>query len=191
MMDNSDALPAGPTRLLLDLGKERLDPAEVETLEFLLRADGLIAPPPWVQRRAERIARQRLPIRQRRAIEWPDFARRLVAALAFDSRVQPQFVGLRAVPTHVRRLLFQAEDIEVDLEMSPGSASEQIRLAGQVTAGGADPSGGLLRLSRRTDEWLTQLDESGEFWLDSLEPGAYRLEVALRDRVIEVPVLPI
>jgi hypothetical protein len=191
MMDHSDALPAGPTRLLLDLGKERLDLAEVETLEFLLRADGLTAPPPWVQRRAERIARQHLPLRQRRSINWPNAARRLVAALAFDSRVQPQFVGLRAVPTHVRRLLFQAEDIEVDLEMSPGSASEQIRLAGQVTAGGADPTGGLLRLSRRSDEWLTQLDESGEFWLDSLEPGAYRLEVALRDRVIEVPVLPI
>jgi hypothetical protein len=190
MRSDDDAVTV-PARLMVDLGEGRLDSAEVEALEFLLRADKLISPPPWVQRRAERIARQRQPIRQRRPANWPGTVRRVVAALAFDSQEQPQFAGLRAVQTHVRRLLFQTENVEVDLEVAPSSASEQVRLAGQVTAGGIDPSGGYLRLSTNGDEWLTELDETGEFWLDSLSPGAYRLEVVLRDRVIEVPVLPI
>ena len=185
MTDDRKVSGSWPTRLLMDLGAGRLEPDEVETLELLLRADGLTSPPPWVRRRAERIARQHQPIR------WPSTARRLVAALAFDSRVQPQFAGLRAIPTHVRRLLFQAENIEVDLEMAQSPVSAQVRLAGQVTAGGADPSGGLLRLSSGGEEWLTRLDESGEFWLDGLTPGAYHLEVVVEDRLIEVPVLPI
>jgi hypothetical protein len=54
-----------------------------------------------------------------------------------------------------------------------------------------NPAGGFLRLSRASGEWMAKLDESGEFLLDSLSPGAYRLEVVLRDRVIEVPLLPI
>jgi hypothetical protein len=185
MPNDSGAPTAWPARLLIDLGEGRLKPDEVETMELCLRADGLTPPPPWVQRRAERIARQRQPIR------WPSNARRLLAALAFDSRVQPQFVGLRAVQTRVRRLLFQAENIEVDLEMAPSSTSREVRLTGQVTAGGTDPSGGLLRLSSADEEWLTQLDESGEFWLDGLTPGAYHLEVVVEDRLIDVPVLPI
>jgi hypothetical protein len=188
---NDEYEPTVPAQLLVDLGQGRLEPAEVEALEFLLRADELIAAPPWVQRRAERIARQRQPSRQRPPANWPASVRRVVATLAFDSRVQPQFAGLRAVQTHVRRLLFQTENVEVDLEMAPSSTSEQVRLAGQVSAGGTDPSGGYLRLSTNGDEWLTELDETGEFWLDSLAPGAYRLEVVLGDRVIEVPVLPI
>src|SRR6266516_16064 len=179
MTNDSGAPAAWPARLLIDLGEGRLEPDEVETLELCLGADGLTPPPPWVQRRAERIARQRQPIR------WPSGARRLVAALAFDSRVQPQFAGLRAIPTHVRRLLFQAENIEVDLEMAQSPVSAEVRLAGQVTAGGADPSGGLLRLSSAHAEWVTRLDESGEFWVDGLTPGAYHLEVVVEDRLIE------
>lgn len=186
-MDDRDLHTPWPPRILLDLGEDRLDPDEVETLELWLRADGL-TPPPWVQRRAERLAGQR---RRRPAISWPEGARRLVANLAFDSQAQLQYVGLRAVATHVRRLLFQAENIEVDLEMAPTPSSERIRLAGQVTAGGADPSGAFLRLSTAHSERQAPLDESGEFWVDGLEPGAYRLEIVFGDRVVEVPVLPI
>ena len=155
----------------------------------MLQAEGLSEPPPWVLRRAERIATQRASARQRN--NWATNARRFVAALTFDSQAQPRFVGLRATRTHVRRLLFQAENIEVDLEMSPSPSAEQVRLAGQITAGGTDPSGGFLRLTTDTGEWRAQLDDSGEFWIDSLVPGAYRLEVVLSDQVIEVPVLPL
>jgi hypothetical protein len=178
-----------PAQLLVDLAEERLGLAEVEALELMLQAEGLDAPPPWVLRRAERIAGQRGSVRQRE--HWTTQARRFVAALTFDSQAQPQFVGLRATRTQVRRLLFQAENIEVDLEMSPSPISEQVRLAGQITAGGADPSGGFLRLTTAAGEWRAQLDKAGEFWIDSLAPGTYRLEVVFSDQVIEVPVLPL
>jgi hypothetical protein len=185
-MDELNPAPARPARVLLDLAEERLAPSEVEALGAWLKAEGLSVPPPWVQRRAERIARQRRAPRRAR--------RHLVAALAFDSREQLQFVGLRATPTNVtrvRRLLFQTENVEVDLEMSPVPSSDQIRLAGQVTAGGSDPSGGFLRLSTSDGEWSASLDEAGEFRFDSLAPGAYRLQVFLPDKVIEVPILPL
>ena len=121
-MDMEDRIADRPARLLVDLAEGRLDDLEIDALEHLLRADGY-APPPWVQRRAERIARQRRPQRQRPASVWPGATPRIVPTLAFDSQIQPQFVGMRAVATHVRRLLFQAEHIEVDLEMAPSKAS--------------------------------------------------------------------
>src|SRR5687767_14927284 len=163
------ATAQSPVQLLVDLAEERLGLAEVEALELMLQAEGLDEPPPWVLRRAERIATQRASARQRN--HWTTSARRFIAALTFDSQAQPQFVGLRATRTHVRRLLFQAENIEVDLEMSPSLVAEQVRLAGQITAGGTDPSGGFLRLTTDTGEWRAHLDDSGEFWIDSLVPG--------------------
>jgi hypothetical protein len=190
-MNEQKRSPGGELpRLLIDLAESRLDGPEVEAVELWLRAEGLSEPPPWVLRRAERIVSQRARARAGPRPALASAARRILAALAFDSSVQPQFAGLRASNTHVRRLLFQAESVEVDLEMTPLSA-QQVRLAGQVTAGGADPSGGYLRLSAKGGEWRAPLDAAGEFLVESLAPGSYRLEVILGDRVVEVPVLPI
>jgi hypothetical protein len=114
-----------------------------------------------------------------------------VAALAFDSEVEPVFLGLRAATAHVRRLLFQVQDCEVDLAMTPSPAEGLVRLDGQVTAAGVDPADGYLRLSRAKFERQVKLENGGEFWMEGLTPGAYRLEVLLSDRVIEVPALPL
>jgi hypothetical protein len=189
-MDMNDRSPDRPARLLVDLAEGQLDPTEIDAIEYLLRAEGW-APPPWVQRRAERIARQRRPQRERPASIWSTATTRLVASLTFDSQAQTQYVGMRAVETHVRRLLFKAENIEVDLEMAPSQSSDRVRLAGQITAGGANPSGGYLRISRVDAERVAKLDQSGEFWVEDLEPGAYRLEIVFGKRVLEVPVLPL
>jgi hypothetical protein len=112
-----------------------------------------------------------------------------VAALAFDSQVQAQFAGLRAMPTHIRRLLYQADDVELDLEVTP--ASGDVCLAGQITAGEAQANGGILRLSRAADRRTARLNGSGEFRLEHLARGAYRLEITLPGRIVEVPVLPL
>jgi hypothetical protein len=53
------------TRLLLDLAEGRLTPAEVEILESLLHAEGLIQPPPRVRWRAAQIAQRGQPIASR------------------------------------------------------------------------------------------------------------------------------
>jgi hypothetical protein len=63
------------------------------------------------------------------------------------------------------------------------------RLAGQITVGPADARDGWLRLLKGRDQWLVRLDESGEFRLDGLPPGAYRLEFVFKNRTIELPVL--
>ena len=181
----------GPPRLLMDLALDELDDGEAEMAELLLRADGLTKPPPWVLRRDERIARRYQSTRSPHRSTWDSGWRRTVASIAFDSRVQPQFAGLRAGLAQVRRLLFQAENLEVDLEMRPGPLREQVRLAGQVTAAGANPHGGLLRLSTPDREQETLLDECGEFWIDGLERGTYRLEIVFAGRLVEIPVLPI
>lgn len=65
--------------------------------------------------------------------------------------------------------------------------------------GGAKPSswptrslaGGPSRTVWSGSSRLSRLDDSGEFWLDDLPSGIYRLEVAFQDRAIEVPVLSI
>jgi len=121
--------------------------------------------------------------------DCPAVERRLVATLVFDSSIEPNFVGLRATATNLRRLLFQAENIEIDLEVAP--AAEEVSLAGQVTAFGPGMSQGTLRLSTARGERVTSLDDSGWFKLDNLKRGVYRLEVALNHRLIQVPVLPL
>jgi hypothetical protein len=128
-------------------------------------------------------------MRECRSIRWLRPPQRSLAFLAFDSRVDAQFVGLRGLPRHVRRLLFQADDVELDLEVTP--ASDDVSLAGQITAGQDEPNGGVLRLSTANDERTARLSGSGEFRLDNLARGAYRLEIALPGRVVEVPVLPL
>jgi hypothetical protein len=114
---------------------------------------------------------------------------RSTAELVLDSRVHPQFVGLRAARP-LRRALFQTDGYQIDFEVTVNPSSGRARLAGQIT-GAHDCGEGWLRLSRGSDEWLVRLDESGEFRLDDLVPGAYRLEFTLKDRMIEVPVLPL
>jgi hypothetical protein len=113
-----------------------------------------------------------------------------VARLAFDSEVDPRYVGCRTTETNPkRRLRFETEDSEIDLEMRPHPAMQSWHLAGQITLGLDDARDGWLRLLKGRDQWLVRLDESGEFRLNGLPPGAYRLEFVFKNRTIELPVL--
>ena len=122
---------------------------------------------------------------------WPTTTRQIPTTLAFDSRLQPGFVGMRSTRRAARRMLFEADGYELDLEMSEHAISQRMRLAGQITADAAAAGDGWLRVSRAYDQWLVMIDESGEFWLDGLERGTYRLEVTFKDCVVEVPYLEI
>jgi hypothetical protein len=122
------------------------------------------------------------------AADWPAGFRYLIAEVVFDSRVQPQFAGLRAVARPMRRALFQTEGCEIDFEVTPNALSDGVQLVGQITLA-AQIRPGWLRLSKAYEQWLVQLGESGEFRLGSLAPGTYRLEFTFKDRMIEVPVL--
>jgi hypothetical protein len=80
------------------------------------------------------------------------------------NRLQADAVAFR---TFLNTAMFQAEDIETDLDMT------------------------VVRLSGALSERLERLHEAGEFWLDGLDPGLYRLEIELEDRAVEMPVLEI
>jgi hypothetical protein len=123
-------------------------------------------------------------------LTWGGGRRRSTTEPVFDSRIHPQFVGLRAVGRPIRRALFQIDGYQIDFEVTVNPSSGRARLAGHIT-GARDGGDGWLRLSRGSEQWLVRLDESGEFRLDDLVRGPYRLELALKDRMIEVPVLPL
>jgi hypothetical protein len=135
---------------------------------------------------------QRQSAKQHKLGEWPDRSSHSVGRLVFDSEVDPVFVGLRAAGrAATRRLRYEAEGSEIDFELAADPDNGRLRLVGQITPSAADDSGGWLRLLRGSNQWLVRLDERGEFRLDSLESGVYRLEFAFKDRVIELPVLPV
>jgi hypothetical protein len=121
---------------------------------------------------------------------WPSTFSHSVARLTFDSEVDLAYVGCGATQTSPkRRLHFETEDSEMDLETGSHPVMQSSLLAGQITLGPVDARGGWLRLLKGRDQWLVRLDESGEFRLDGLPPGAYRLEFVFKNRTIELPVL--
>jgi hypothetical protein len=121
---------------------------------------------------------------------WPEWSHHLVAVPAFDSRIEPLFIGMQAAAAvTARRVLFGAAEHEIDLELTADLGSGRVHLAGQLLADGFGSRGGRLRVSQARDQWLVLLDEGGRFRVDDLAPGAYRLEFAFKDRVIELPVL--
>lgn len=133
-----------------------------------------------------------LPTFQRAdAAPWPEQSRHLVAAVAFDSQAQPCFVGLRAAAAPARRVLFQAEGHELDLEIRSDSTNGLLDLVGQIIGPEATSGDGWLLLSRPTLDRLARIDASGEFQLTGIEAGVYRLEVVFKDRLVEVPLLPL
>ena len=124
-------------------------------------------------------------------VPWPEWAGHVVAKVVFDSLQQSCFAGMRAATATARRVLFQAEGHELDLEIRPELDSGRVDLIGHVLRVGAETGDGWLRLSRPTGDLLGQIDPNGEFRIGGIEPGAYRLEVVFKDRLIEVPVLPL
>lgn len=141
-------------------------------------------------RRATRLCK-RPPARVVPTVAWPEWAGHVVAEMVFDSQQQACFSGMRAAAVTARRVLFQAEGHELDLEIRPELDSGRVDLIGHVLRVGAEPAEGWLRLSRPTVDLLGQIDPNGEFRVGGIEPGAYRLEVVFKDRLIEVPVLPL
>jgi hypothetical protein len=172
------------SRLMVDLAEGQYSADELEAVELLLEAEGLERAPSWVVERARRISRQRRP-----AAATGGVLQRLVATLAFDTRQQPRPVGVRSLDAPPRRLLFRADGIDVDIEVLP--SMQGLRVLGQVTVEEGEPLPGTLRLTSELTIHDAMLDESGEFIIDPVLPGSYRLELHVQGRVVEIPNLPI
>jgi len=117
--------------------------------------------------------------------------RRLAALLTFDSWAAPAVaVGMRALPSDVRHLLFTATGRDIDLRIAP--LDGRFALAGQVL--GPDETGSL-ELVCRSDELsapqAANLDELGEFRLDGVSRGTYQLTLRLGNDEIVLPLIEV
>lgn len=119
---------------------------------------------------------------------------RLVAAvLSFDSWAQPAVArGMRAGPSETRHLLFSAMGRDIDLRISP--LADRFALTGQIL--GPDDAG-VIELAAQADDnpethdaRTAVLDAFGEFRLEGVEGGTYRLTLCMgEDKIILPPIV--
>jgi hypothetical protein len=126
---------------------------------------------------------------------WPqsvakEILRQVTALLSFDSWVPaPHVLGVRAVPSDTRHLLFTAEGRDIDVRIAP--AAGQFAVTGQIL--GPDESG-VVELSAAPDggaeaprRHVATLDPLGEFRLDGIRRGIYVLTLRLSGDEIVLP----
>jgi hypothetical protein len=113
-----------------------------------------------------------------------------IAALRFDSWARPPVaMGMRAAVSDTRHLLFSALGRDIDLRISP--AADHFTLTGQVL-GPEEP--GMVELIKHSgdglnpsDSRVAPLDALGEFRLDRVRGGAYRLTLRVGGDEIALP----
>jgi hypothetical protein len=117
----------------------------------------------------------------------------VTATLSFDSWASPTVeLGMRAVASDTRHLLFSATGRNIDLRIRP--AYDSFALTGQVL--GPDESGRVELLKQSDDGFeasdlrVTSLDALGEFRLDSVRGGIYRLTLRMGgDEIVLPPIV--
>jgi hypothetical protein len=174
---------AGMPRILVDLADGRLDSASVDAVVEWLRSSDDTEPPARLLNRAVRIPHQAEADQGGRPAMW----RRLVAALVYDTRLQPGLAGARAATVEEPRLMYQAGGIEIDLEIGQSSIAGRLRMLGQVTSGEPNASGAWVLAEGPSGSTETEVDHLGQFVLDGLLAGRHRMEIDLRHQVIEIP----
>lgn len=161
------------------------------------------APAPWLARMRALWPEQRpaLPGPQRppapapqhetTAAGRPPLVRRWLAVLSFDSATTPPVaIGMRALRSQTRQLLFTWQEIDLDLRVAPMATADGWALSGQLL--GADPQGHLALIGPGHEVTRTvALDALGEFGLDGVASGSYHISVHLGGGVLELPALDI
>lgn len=120
--------------------------------------------------------------------------RRVTALLSFDSwAVAPHALGVRAVASDMRHLLFSANGRDIDLRIAP--AAGHFALTGQIL--GPDESG-VVELTAAADEaagtpalHVAKLDALGEFHLEGIRRGIYVLTLRLSGDEIVLPQIDV
>lgn len=124
------------------------------------------------------------------------------AALTFDSWAAPALAGgMRSLRSPTRHLLYSAEGRDIDLRINPqaGSQAGQFSLSGQIL--GPDETGRieLLALDGESEGQVQAaaqghegaLDALGEFRIDGVPAGLYRLTLHVGDAPIVVQPLEV
>lgn len=111
----------------------------------------------------------------------PTFFERIVAALTFDSGLQPAPAGVRAASARTRQLVFAAPQLDVVLNIEPRSDNERVDLLGQIlpTAAGLLPESYAIQLLQDESEAaIAMSDDLGEFEFVALASGSYQLVIS-------------
>lgn len=179
-MDNLSEVPAS---LLHQFAVGRLDDEEIDLLESMLRAEGLEACPPALQRRVQAFA---TPGRETR-VPVPGALERLIrlARPIFDTLNAPPLAGVRGHDTP-RQLLLHADDAEISLHLQPLGISH-LRLIGQVFGPARGTGEAVLRRmdARGIEDADTPaygpvaVDDLGEFMFTQIHAGRYVLQLHL------------
>ncbi len=111
------------------------------------------------------------------------------AVLTFDSWAAPALAaGMRSGRSATRHLLFSAQGRDIDLRIAPDAGN--FALAGQIL--GPDESGRVELADAATagaPARVVELDSLGEFRLEGVPRGAYRLTLHLGSESIVLPPL--
>ncbi len=163
-------------------------PPEDEWLELVREALAMPETPPQLVHSALELWRT-----QRPAPAAAGALRRWVAVLGFDSwSAPPLALGLRALPSPVRQLLFSADERDVDLRIVP--EAEGFTLRGQHLG----PDGqGRVELTwvgsgqGPSAQHSAALNDLGEFRLDGVNEGTYVLTVHIGGDEIVLPPIEV
>lgn len=115
--------------------------------------------------------------------------RRRAAMLVYDSRQDPRTPGSRGVAIGDPRLMYQAGQVQVDLEVRPSAIPGRLRVLGQVTADTAELAHAWIIVEGASGRRECEIDALGQFLLDGLVPGPHRMEVGLAYELVEIPAL--
>ena len=104
-----------------------------------------------------------------------------LARLVRDSLSQPLPAGVRGAPGGERRLLYQAQEADLDLEISEApEGGARLRLTGQLLVRGIPPQAGTLATLRTAAGAAVAeaaADPVGTFVFPAVSPGSYALDV--------------
>jgi hypothetical protein len=117
----------------------------------------------------------------------PSLARRILAALSFDSLQMSPAYGVRSGQAAARQLLYSASENDLDLRVTP--SGEDWVVAGQLLGADCEGRAGSAELQGAEGTVRAELNEQCEFRLPAVASGGYTLRVRLGDELIEIPEL--
>ncbi|HEY0378858.1 MAG TPA: hypothetical protein VGC87_18230 [Pyrinomonadaceae bacterium] len=117
----------------------------------------------------------------------PSLARRILAALSFDSLQMSPAYGVRSGQAAARQLLYSAGENDLDLRVT--QSGEEWVVAGQLLGADCEGREGSVELQGADRTSRAELNGQCEFRLPAVTSGSYTLRVRLGDELIEIPEL--
>jgi hypothetical protein len=122
----------------------------------------------------------------------PGLFQRLVAALSFDSTLQPALGTRTAGGAHFqpRQMVFSCAVADIALNVHRRPHDEHIDVSGQIFPHGTvNPSGWGVLLIGDTGPDATHTDDLGEFAFEAVSPGDYTISLETRRLAITMPMV--